>query len=219
MGEEGETQRVQIQALKTANSEPELSARARASRRPHSPTRHRGTAGACVGWGRGGGGLGLPGSGNHAGEVREAADGHSGTWTPGEQSCPRPAPLGSARALRLPGCLSCPLRAGGAAGGLSEAPGRGGCVRAPGAASARVLEARGARPLTALPGGLAPPAGAGTHPSALQPETLGTAHLGRPESGPARSGSGQRGPENARPARAPRPQSRLPPSRPAGGAG
>lgn len=92
MGEEGETQRVQIQALKTANSEPELSARARASRRPHSPTRHRGTAGACVGWGRGGGGLGLPGSGNHAGEVREAADGHSGTWTPGEQSCPRPAP-------------------------------------------------------------------------------------------------------------------------------
>lgn len=123
MGEEGETQRVQIQALKTANSEPELSARARASRRPHSPTRHRGTAGACVGWGRGGGGLGLPGSGNHAGEVREAADGHSGTWTPGEQSCPRPAPLGSARALRLPGCLSCPLRAAL----------RAGCRRRPGA--------------------------------------------------------------------------------------
>lgn len=124
MGEEGETQRVQIQALKTANSEPELSARARASRRPHSPTRHRGTAGACVGWGRGGGGLGLPGSGNHAGEVREAADGHSGTWTPGEQSCPRPAP--SAPPARSDSPAVFPALSGRAAL-------RAGCRRRPGA--------------------------------------------------------------------------------------
>lgn len=168
MGEGGGTQRARVQALRIANSEPALSARARATSRPRSPTRNRGAAGARAGWARGGGGRGLPSAGNYTGRGegggrRPLRDVDPQVSRAARALRPGPAPaLSSARSARRCG------RAIGGAGAQWVCPGR------PGLRPHGVLEARGAGPckgppsLARLPGGLARPAGASTLPSALQ---------------------------------------------------
>lgn len=87
-----------------ANSEPELSARARAAGCPRGPTRNRGAAGVRLGWARGAAaaaavheaGSGCPAPGTTRGKARRppAAPGRG---PPGEQSCPRRVPRSPSR--------------------------------------------------------------------------------------------------------------------------
>lgn len=184
MGEGGGTEGARIPALGIANSEPEFSARTRASGRPRSPTRNPGAAGARAGRARGGGGgggrpCGALGAARRreprGGEARRppAAPGHG---PPGEPSCPRRAP--SAPSLRghdparpLPASRA----PSGPPGGLARVAGRSGCVGgAEGlrpnqteGASARLVRADGCASFCLLfLGDLLRPS-ASTHPSTL----------------------------------------------------
>lgn len=213
MGEGGGTQRARVQALRIANSPPELSARARATSRPRSPTRNRGAAGARAGWARGGGGLGLPSAGNHTGR------GEGGGRRPlrdvdrqVSRAARAPRPLRSARSIRpgpAPATSSAP--SGRRCGRLSAAPGRSGCVRnargcvrtgfwkpaAPG-------PCKGPPSLSSRPGALAVlPAPART-PLPSGSAAPGTAHLGRPRVGPRALGPPARAPTSASPPSFPR---------------
>lgn len=227
MGEGGGTEGARIPVLPVANFEPQLSARARASGRPRSPTPNRGAAGARAGRARGGGG-GRPCGGLGAARRREARGGEArrppaapGRGPPGEQSRPRPLRPARAAPTRPGRCpppgpaldLGATARAAGAVGVSGER----GAAPAPGLGSQRALgPSRRLRRLS-LPSLLFPsrgiccvPAPARTPPLSNS-ETLETANLGRPVVGAPRSpGRGGGGPASAHPARAPRPLPRLP---------